>query len=244
VSKVFLNFGEHLENQHVTNPAKRKGDRTRAKLEISTVKALEAKGYHNITIADICKLADVSTATFYLYYENKTEIAVTVLKNFTEHFNATRSQDTDNHTAFSAIYNSNLGWVQLVRANAGLTRCLLQVQDTEIEFSQYFQRISYSWYRYVVKTTSNYLPIDIEESSVLLLATYAMGGMIDEIVRSQLVYPNPHFLSVLDEVAPTDEDLADFLSLLWYRSIFGENPNTSELHSDCTKKMLVLGKNN
>ncbi|PCI54278.1 MAG: hypothetical protein COB36_10515 [Alphaproteobacteria bacterium] len=240
MTATHLNFGDYLEHKYRTSPAKRKGERTRDRLEISAVRVLENKGYHDIRVADICEQADVSTATFYLYFENKTEITVAVLKNFTEQIISNRSQEKNENNAFSAIYNSNLSWVRQVRANAGLSRCLLQLQDQEGEFSQYFQRISYSWYKYVVKTTSKYITITTENNPVFLLATYAMGGMIDEIVRSQLVYPNPHLLSVLDEVAPSDENLAEFLSLLWYRSVFGTDPDLALLSYDCTKKLLAV----
>jgi len=237
-----LNYGDYLEFQQRANPAKRKGKRTKLRLEVAAVRALETKGFHDMRVSDVCELANVSTATFYLYFENKTEIAVAVLKEFTLHFNSTRSPEYNDKSAFAAIYNTNLAWFQLVRANAGLTRCLLQMGDKEIDFAQYYQRISYRWYRYVVNGISKHLPAGGQESPVLMLVIYGMGSMLDEISRSLIVYPNPYFQAVLDEVAPSDEELAEFLSLLWYRCIYGVDPDASDLHATCSKRMLELEK--
>ena len=242
MSDIPLNFGDYLEQRQRTNPAKRKGERTKRRLESATVRALENKGFHNMRISDVCELADVSTATFYLYYENKTEIAVAVLKEFTENFNSMRSKNSEEQSTFRAIYHSNLAWIQLVRANAALSRCLLQMGDQESEFAQYFQRISYRWYRFVVNEFIGHIPTLTKDSSVLMLAIYGMGSMIDEVIRSLVVYPNPFFQTVLDDVAPSDEELAEFLSLLWYRCIYGGDPDTKDLHLECSGRLLELGK--
>jgi len=151
-----------------------------------------------------------------------------------------RSDDAVAKSAFSAIYQSNLAWLRMVRANAGLSRCLLQMGDQEDDFAQYFQRVSYRWYRYVVNRISRYLPASGEDNSILMLITYGMGSMIDDVTRSLVVYPNPFFRTVLDEVAPSDEELAEFLSVLWYRGIFGEDPDPGELRAECSLKLLEL----
>lgn len=242
MNKIPLNFGDYLEQRQQTEPAKRKGERTKQRLESAAVRALETKGFHDMRISDVCELADVSTATFYLYYENKTEIAVAVLKEFTEHFISTRSTTNEGHSAFKAIYQSNLGWLKLVRANAGLSRCILQMGDQESDFAQHFQRVSYRWYRYVVSGISKHTPAIGENSAVLMLVVYGMGSMIDEVCRSLIVYPNPFFQTVLDEIAPSDEELAEFLSLLWYRCVFGEDPDATELQAKSSERLLELKK--
>ncbi len=81
-----------------------------------------------------------------------------------------------------------------------------------------------------------------QDSSILMLVVNGMGSMIDEVTRSLIVYPNPFFQTVLDEVAPSDEELAEFLSVLWYRCVFGEDPDATELHAKCSERLLELEK--
>jgi AcrR family transcriptional regulator len=240
MNQIPLNYGDYLEQQQRNNPAKRKGKRTQHRLELAAIRVLETSGFHDMRVSDICDAADVSTATFYLYFDNKREITISVLKNLLDYFALVRSDDEGASSAFAAIYKSNLAWLRLVRANAGLSRCLLQMGDHEDDFALYFQRISYRWYRYVVNRISRYIPASGEDNSVLMLIIYGMGAMIDDVARSMVVYPNPFFRTVLDEVVPTDEELAEFLSVLWYRGIFGEDPAPEELHAESSIKLLEL----
>ncbi len=50
------------------------------------------------------------------------------------------------------------------------------------------------------------------------------GGMMDELSRKILVAREAHLQPVVEAIAPTDEALAEFLSVLWYRALSGSEP--------------------
>jgi hypothetical protein len=64
---------------------------------------------------------------------------------------------------------------------------------------------------------------DVDENAPLL-AVYALGGMIDELCSKLFVSREPHVVAIVDSVVPTDAALAEFVSILWYRGLFGHEP--------------------
>jgi hypothetical protein len=47
--------------------------------------------------------------------------------------------------------------------------------------------------------------------------------MMDEFIRRMLISRDLYLRSLVDEAAPTEGVLADFLTTLWYRSLFGDD---------------------
>lgn len=60
----------------------RKGFRTRSALRVAAARSLHDGGYDRLNAADIAASAEVSKATFYVYFRDKAHIAATVLRPF------------------------------------------------------------------------------------------------------------------------------------------------------------------
>jgi AcrR family transcriptional regulator len=58
----------------------RKRSKTRADLLVAAQQVFAAQGYHDATIAQITRLADVGVGTFYLYFQDKQAIFTTLLE--------------------------------------------------------------------------------------------------------------------------------------------------------------------
>jgi len=59
---------------------KRNAQHTRLKLKISAAEILEENGYDGTSIALICKKSGLTRAGFYIYYKNKEELIIDLLK--------------------------------------------------------------------------------------------------------------------------------------------------------------------
>ena len=81
--RQIASFCDYLEEQALSLKA-RKGERTRARLIARTAFLLETKGYRNLTQADICEAGGIGVATFYQYFQNKSEICHCVMRGFIE----------------------------------------------------------------------------------------------------------------------------------------------------------------
>ncbi len=234
-----LKYNELQARQQRAAKGRRRGERTRDKLKLSAIDVLDHMGYHDMRVADICKPAGVSPATFYLYFENKTDITIHVLSEFLEEVFVLPRVDVKPATPFQLILQANLRWIKAIRANAGLMRCLLQVGDEVPEFARLNQRNNYEWYRHIALGIIRRFPQKAVDEAVALLAVYSLGAMMDEISRALVVYQDPHLLALVGEQAPTTEELAEFLSLLWYRALYAANP-PDKLTGSVARKFRVL----
>ncbi len=205
-------------------PNRRKGERTRDALKLAAIEVLGDTGYHDMRLSDICERAQVSPATFYIYFENKTVITVEVLTEFLDALYDMEQLPGTVNTAFGVICSANRRWLRAARANSGLFRCVYQLGDEIPEFNQLMQRANFRWYKRVAASVAKRFPGADPGESVVLLAAYGLGAILDEIARKLVVYPDPHFLAALEDERLSDDDLAEFISVLWYRAIYGANP--------------------
>ncbi len=235
-----LAYAHVLEHEQSAEPNKRKGERTRDRLLLSAVRALEERGYHALRVRDICDGAKVSPAAFYQYFQNVREITVEALTSFLRSTFKTSRTTGGPRAPFEAIYAANLAWVTSARANAGLVRCLLQLGDEVPEFKALHERLNHEWFVHVAHGLQRRFPSARRDEPSLLLAVHALGAMMDEIARKVLVARDPHLQPVIEAIAPTDEALAEFLSVVWYRALFGSEPRGVRLRAG--RDLLRLGR--
>jgi len=224
-----LRYANILSEAQAATPKLRRGERTRNALKLSAINVLDDVGYHRMRVSDICAGAKVSTAAFYQYYENKHEITLEVLKEFTINLmeNLAAAPQAERRTAFEAMEAANLVWLRAVRANAGLMRCLLQLSDETPEFAAYYRTVSHTYNARLANSIARRLDADDAFEPVALLLAYALGAMMDELTRRLLVDENPHLAAVSDQLRMTDEGLAAFIAVIWHRAVFAADADAA-----------------
>lgn len=222
-----LSFIEHLENNLRDSPPKQRGVRTRERLKIAAAKALEEKGYHGLRVADVTAGAKVAEGSFYVYFKDKTDVALTVLTELLEEFFKLDAKVTAHRLPFEAIRQTNRRWLAVCRANAGLMRCILQLGDEEPELSRLSRRTNRIWYERVARSLKR------RKSNVgtgpALFALYLLGGMMDELVRKLIIYPDPEFHALLKDMEADDDAVADAASVLWLHIFHPEESPPDDL---------------
>ncbi len=190
-------------------------------MKLAAVEVLGQRGYHDLRVSDIYDRAGASHAAFYLYFKDKNDITRHILTEFLDDVFVQARSGHLGDTAFEAFYQTNLAWIQATRANAGLVRCILQLSDETPVFKKLNELNGYEWFVHVAKTIAKrFLPAKVDEQ-VLLLEIYALGSMMDDLIRRLLVARDPRLQKLVDHVTPTDESLAEFLTMLWYWVLFG-----------------------
>lgn len=222
-----LSYIDHLETALRNNPPKQKGDRTRERLKIAAAKVLEQKGYHAMRVADITEAAGVAEGSFYFYFKDKTEASLTVLTDLLNNFFSLEGPRTRGRSVYDAIRLTNRRWISVCRANAGLMRCILQLGDEIPEFSKLTQNANRVWYERVVEGVRRRRGA---KDANPMFAAYMLGGMMDDLVRKLIVYPDPNLRAVLDELHADDETVADAASLIWLRVFHPDQPVDAELN--------------
>lgn len=214
-------FTSLLEDRLKTSPPKRKGDRTRERLKLAAAQVLERVGYHAMRIVDITEQAEASDGSFYIYFKDKKEITLSVLGDFLEDMQRVDLPPSDaRRTPFQSIRESNLYWLGIIRSNAGLMRCVLQLSDEDPEFGHIAHSYNRVWHQKIARSVvRNHGEAEINYNAALF-ASLALGAMMDELIRRIAIYPDQGLVDFLAETCPTDGELADALSVLWYRILY------------------------
>lgn len=228
-----LSFVELLEARLRENAPRQKGERTREQLKIATAKMLGEKGYHGLRVTDITECAGIAEGSFYVYFSDIKDASLTVLTALLEEFADRAAASETPRTRFEAIQAANRRWLALCRANAGLIRCVFQLGDEEPDFAELVQRTNRSWYERISRSVLKRRR-DLGREPVLLVV-YFLGGMMDEIVRKLIVYPDPEFHNVLKSLRANDEAVADAASLIWVRVLDPDEPVPDTLSAAAKK---------
>lgn len=225
MASQFLRYSDFLDHQIKTAPKKRKGERTRDRLQWAAACVLEDVGYRNMRISDICEIAEISPATLYLYYENKTELTEAVLTEFIQLVGRMAVSKGPFDDPFDAIHSSTKEMVEIFVANAGIMRCLIQLSEEVPSFAELWRTSNGRWYQRIAHSVSRRMgEEDAPSEDIILFAVYAVGGMVDQFLRDLFVFRNPSLELLIRNVAPSLDDLSELLSIMWYRGIYGCNP--------------------
>jgi len=234
-----LPFHACLEKEAATLAAN-KGERTRARLIAAAAYHLESDGFVALRVTDICRRAGISQGAFYLYFKNKTEIAVSVLSKFNERSLGLMRTEGPRSTAWEAIRSSIALITRIYRLNPGLMRCLWQVNDETPEFGEILRRSNIIWMRTVSRSIVRRAEMDDSVGSLPLVVTYAMASMVDHFLVQLYVTCDPQ----LSELVADEAAAVEVLSALWYRAVWRANPPDGALSYAAAIEKFVLKEQN
>lgn len=224
LQKPFGAYIGHLRNRLQTEKFASKGDRTRFRLELATIECLEASSYNELKVAEICKAAGVALGTFYVYYNDKAEIACHAMLEFgdalIEHGRASARGGND----YEAIFRTNRHYINAYRSNASLLRCMVQLEDQVPAFRDAWYQKRLVWIERVTRSIKRRSALKVKKD-VLIQTAYALDGMVSQYLFELFVKREP----MLTQYAGDENDIADVLSVLWYRAIYREDPPNDQV---------------
>lgn len=215
---LVTDYPQVVFNQQTESPAAKKGERTRQSLIWACAHLLNQIGYQELRVSDICEVAEVSNAAFYIYFKNKVDITQVTLEDLSNHiFEALVSSTSEHNDNKTALYNSNLAWIKISRLNAGLMRCILQVSFINPEFAQLYDNLNYTFIRKATQNIAARANIPFENAEKLV---FALSSMTDEYTRRLLSNVESPLNEIVKYQSTSDLDHAEFLSELWYKTIY------------------------
>lgn len=210
-------FADALRRLLDHEPARRKGERTRQALVWATVSLMDMRGYHDLRITDICEAAEVSSAAFYQYFENKAEITAHGLNLFSEVVFSCLAELPTQEDNRTALFEANHTWIVIARRNTGLMRALLQV-GLEIEtVAETFERLNARYCETAAHALSKRTGKTLDEARLL---TAALSSMTDDFTRRILSDRNTILTTAVDRNFSSDRQLAEFLTDIWYKVFY------------------------
>lgn len=197
-----------------------KGERTRFRLKLAGAQMLEEGGFQNLKVADICRQAGLASGTFYVYFQDKSEIATEILLEFGDTLYAQAQNATRGSSSFEAVLLTNQFFVAAYQCNAGLTRCLIQLEDQIAEFRQRWRERRMQWIGRIASSIARRAAPPEAPESLRMQMAYALEGMVFHYLYDVFVRREP----VLSDMAGNPEYIAELLSILWYRAVYCSNP--------------------
>lgn len=205
-------------------PATSRGRATRQRLKQALAELLRTHTFHEIRLEDITGQAGVRVSLFYHYFQSKIDITQEVLSDMLDAFRAEvteRPRDANPGTdPMAAIHYANQRMVALYSANPGAMRCLLAVDEAVAPFAAMWRELTLGWNQRIAARIRRYFPDAFGTDDEYLSLAYALAGTADSFLFEYFVLNNP----VLRRAHPAEEDVAAFLTTLWYRALYLANP--------------------
>lgn len=218
-----LSFSNWVADRQANAGTRRKGEITRDRIRLATVEILNNMVYRDLTVSEICKHAKISPPVLYLYFDSKESLVQDVLREFIQDFIA-RTATEESRTPYQAMYAANLQWIKLVKANAGLMRCLLQFSEEQEDFGRFYVAENNRWNLRITQSILRRYPSAASEEDEIHFIVYSLSGMIDEVTRRLADEGEGPFAKLCMRIASSEDDLAGKLTTLWYRALYASDP--------------------
>ena len=178
-------------------------------------------------IADVTGEAGVAQGLFYHYFKDLKSLTVEVLTDF-----ALASNDPSEIEKgvakgdwYARIYAHNLVIVRSYARRPGVMRCMLQLADEDPEFSGMLRENYRSQLMWLVDLMPRLFPQVEFRKHQALMVVYSLAGIGEGLLREYFINES----RTLRAAKLSVEQFTELLTTMYYRALFLENPDTSEL---------------
>jgi AcrR family transcriptional regulator len=216
------------EKKSVTAPKKRnatKGARTRAMIKQHAHKLFAENGHTGVTAQSIVETAGVSSGTFYVYFSNKDEVISEICQDFMDEMIKSLAQNRKYNTDFEYLSIGQYIYIKYVYENYRFFRALIEysyanssiftiLHDARIKEAERTAQLFKRW-----SELGRFVPTN--DAKGAFRAAMALNAMTEGFVQDELA-------TLGAETSLTDmqlRDLAVFVSRLFYRAVFLEEPS-------------------
>lgn len=208
-------------------PTTKRGRATRRRLKDALEKLLQDNAFPEIRLEDITDEAGVRVSLFYHYFQSKIDITQEVLSDLLDTFQAEVAGRPRDDGPLADIHYANQRMVALYVSNPGAMRCLLEANESIAPFGPMRRELTLNWNKRIADNIQRQFPEALKSDEQYLSLAYALVGMVDNFLFEYYVQKNP----ALQQAHPEEEDVAHFLTTLWYRALYLINPDDDFLGS-------------
>jgi len=204
-----------------------KGEKARARLKAAALKVMEQVGYHKMRITDVTAQAGVASGLFYHYFKDLKSLTLEVLEDFVSH--SLNIDDIEKDVPKGDWYARMLAHNRLVvksyAERPGIMRCLLQLADEDEDFSLLLRQNFVQQLSWLTRQMPKLFPDAEMTEHQAMMVVYALAGTGETVLRDYYINREP----VLREQELTVDDMAELITLIFYRGLFLENPPAEKL---------------
>ena len=201
-------------------PTTQRGQATRRQLKDALARLLQDRAYSEIRLEDITGAAGVRVSLFYHYFQSKPDITQEVLSDMLKTFRDDVARRPRGEDVFESIRYANQRMVELYAANPGAMRCIVSAHEGEAAFAPMWRELTLEWNQRIAASIRRQFPDAFATEGEFLTLAYALAGAADNFLFEYFVHRNP----VLIAACPSQHDVAEYLSILWHRTLYISNP--------------------
>jgi len=208
--------------------------RSRELLKEATRAALNERGFRSLRVQDVTARAGLASGLFYRYFRDLgaavSEVCAAV---FDELLQQTRGL-TDFSDPYAWIYRTHLAAVGVFARNPGVLACFFGLAADYPEFDAIWKRNAHDWNLQVagfLQEVAGFTKPSAERMG------FVLGAMTEGVIYQELI----RHTEDLVKLGRRPEDIAEVISVMWYRAIFLRDPPTDRLRAPGRK---VIGVKN
>jgi len=210
-----------------------RGLRTRNKLKQAAKELLNERGFRSTRIEDITQRAEVAYGLFYRYFHDSREIAHELCVEIFEKIN---KDSVDLHFTldpYDWIYAIHLSAVRHFAENPGVLACMFELSKDFDEFSDIWKASAHDWNLQVAKFLHKVAKFPKEHARQM---AFVLGATTEGVVYQNLI----RHTQDLVKMGRSAEDVAEIISVMWYRSIFFKSPPPNKIRN--AKALLTFSR--
>src|SRR5690606_24256092 len=165
---------------------------------------------------------------FYHYFPDLKALTLEVLGDFvaaSENLDAIE-QGVAKGDWYARILAHNELVVQSYAKHPGVMRCLLQLADEDADFGALLRRHFHQQLNWLVQRMGKLFPQAALPEHQALLVVYTLAGSAEALLRDYYINQNPALTR--RKIKPAE--MAELLSVMFYRGLFLENPPAEKMH--------------
>ena len=204
-----------------------KGEQARQKLKAAALVVLERVGYHKMRITDVTSEAGVAAGLFYHYFSDLKSLTREVLTDFIASSQnvAAIEKDVPRGDWYARIFAHNKFVVKTYAAHPGVMRCLFQLADEDEAFSALLRESFIQQLNWLVSVMPRLFPQAELSQHQALMVVYTLAASGEVVLRDYFINKDP----ALTAEPLTVEQLAELMSVIFYRGLFLQNPPAEKL---------------
>jgi AcrR family transcriptional regulator len=203
----------------------RKAQQTRDRIKGAALAALNERGYRNLHIADVTRRADVASGLFYRYFRDLRHVTHELCGDLFRELNSRAQSVSFELHPYDWIYEMHLVGGQSFADNPGLLACMFELPGEFEEFGDVWKSSAHLWNMQVATFLQEVAQLPANSAKQL---AFVLGAMAEGIYYQALI----RHTSDITKIGDSPATLADIIAVIWYRTIFFENPPASKIRSN------------
>ncbi|WP_162844167.1 TetR/AcrR family transcriptional regulator [Sinobacterium caligoides] len=214
-----------------------KGAKAREKLKLAAMVVLEREGFHKMRISDVTKQAGVAAGLFYHYFSDLKSLTLEVLDDFLARFEdvATIEREVPKGDWYARMYAHHLLSVRSYAEHPGIMRCMQQMADEDEGFAGRWRASKREQLKWLAALMPKLFPEAGFSEHQALMVVYTLGGSGETILRDYYINEDDELVQQPLSV----EEMAELLTVTFYRGLFLENPPAEKLVYTANLRAMV-----